>query len=588
MENVIVKNQRIFLADYGIHPEKDVTLELFELFQRFPSNTTFVFENGDYYFTPHKELYAEYRLSNSDVMPYRVLGIWMKHMENCTLQGNGARLFFSGQMQPFTLDQCSNINIQDFVIDWKAPLVAEGIVVSHDKESVDLYIDPVLFPHRHEENWLQFYVGADEWYPLIHDSCIQFNESNRCVRRTSGDTFIPSKIDALGNHIYRITSMNPVQTSEGNIFVLRHNARIHAGIFTEKCNDITLEDITVHSCGGLGCLAQFCNNLTYRRIHFIPNTTIGRKVVSGRDDGMHITCCSGIVTITECTFLGLMDDPINIHGCCVTSNEVVDQQTLRCKYRHYQACGFPYWAESGNEIAFIERKQMSLIGTARVVSYELEDMETFRLTFASPLPEEVLALAQEGECLALDNLTHTAAFVCTKNRFGSCRARGLLVSTPKPVIIAQNYFASSGSAILLAGDSNEWFESGECNDVEIRDNIFTDECLSSMYQFCHGVISLCPVVPKPDTTKPYHKNIRIVNNIFDCVGTPVLYAFSTGGLTFSKNRIFQSLGSDKWHPSNWQIKLSYCSDVTLTENEWIGKFHDKERVMVECCDNVIV
>ena len=585
MESMCGKNKTIVLSDYGIYPQEDITLKLFELFQKYPSNTTFVFEDGDYYFTPHQEMHAEYSLSNSDVKPYRVLGIWMKEMNDCILQGNGARLFFEGQMQPFTLDHCSNVQIQNFVIDWKAPLVAEGTVIAHDKDSIDLYIDPKVFPHRYQEKWLEFYVGAGEWYPLIKRGCIQFNESNRCVRRDSADDFVPEKIEDLGNNVYRITSVNPVRATEGNILVLRHNERVHAAIFAEKCNDITVEDIIVHSCGGLGCLAQFCMDMTYRRVHFIPNTKAGRKVSNGRDDGMHITCCSGTVTITECTFLGLMDDPINIHGCCVISDEVVDSYTLRCKYGHYQSCGFKYWAESGDEIAFINRKNMSHIGTAKVSSYELEDAEIFRLNFESPLPSEILALAQQGECLALDNITHTAAFVCTKNRFGSCRARGILVSTPKSVVIAENYFASSGSAILVAGDSNEWFESGECNDVEIRDNIFTDECLSSMYQFCHGVISICPVVPEPDVTKPYHKNIRITNNIFDCASSPILYAFSAGGLNFSGNRIFRSHGSDKWHPANWQIKLSYCSDVSLSQNEWIGSFEEGERVVFECCKN---
>lgn len=36
----------------------------------------------------------------------------------------------------------------------------------------------------------------------------------------------------------------------------------------------------------------------------------------------------------------------------------------------------------------------------------------------------------------------------------SCRARGILVSTPGKVLIERNYFESSGSAILIAGDAN--------------------------------------------------------------------------------------------------------------------------------------
>ncbi len=574
------------LSDYGILPGNDVTLPLYELFKKHPSDTEFIFENGDYYFSPKEEMRADYRISNSDVAPFRTLGLWMKNMQNCAFRGNGAKLWFSGHMQPVTLDHCRNILFCGFSINWKMPLTAEGVVTDFSEKTVDLYIDPAAFPHRFADDWLEFCIGNDEWYPLERRGQIQFDSNNCCVRAGTGDCFTPQKIEALDNSLYRFHFGCDVDCAVGNIFVLRHNKRKHAGIFSEKCEDLTFEDVTVHSCGGLGCLAQFCRDLTYRRVHFIPDTSSGRRISGGRDDGMHITCCCGTVTITECAFLGLMDDPINVHGCCVTANEVADEYSLRCKYRHEQARGFLYWAEKGDEIVFIDRRSMSPAGTAKVLSYTLEDMDTFVLRFDRPLAQEIISLAEQGEMLALDNLTHTAAFVCTKNRFGSCRARGILVSTPKPVKISDNYFASSGSAVLVAGDSNYWFESGECHDVEICNNIFTDACLSSMYQFCEGVISVCPIVPDPDIKKPYHKNIYIHNNIFDCADTPVLYAFSCDGLSFAKNRIFKSPATENRPCGGYRIKLRFCSNAEIADNEWIGVFSHDDKLITEDCSCV--
>ena len=184
--------------------------------------------------------------------------------------------------------------------------------------------------------------------------------------------------------------------------------------------------------------------------------------------------------------------------------------------------------------------------------------------------------------LALDNLSNTAAFVCTNNRFGSCRARGVLVSTPKPVRIADNLFESSGSAILVAGDSNYWFESGACRDVVIENNVFTSACLSSMYQFCEGVISICPVVPKPETDKPYHSRITIRGNVFDSPDVPVLYGFSCEKLTFSGNRIMKSYAGKRWHPGKAMVNLEYCCDVCIEENIWIGDFALQRMLEKEC------
>lgn len=566
------------LSDCGILPNTDITSSLCALLEQNKENTEFVFEDADYYFSPETAVRADYRISNSDVTPHRVLAILMKNMKNCVLKGNGARLWIAGHMQVFTLDHCENVKLENFTINWKKPLVAEGTVVAKNGSDVDVFVDPHVFPHVYENGNLKFDAGADEWYDFIRWSIV-FEPHSLRARRGVADVVFQA-IEPLGDHVYRMKLHGDADIRAGDLLTLRHNARIHAGIFSEKCSDVTVENVTFYSCGGLGCLSQFCHNMTYRGVHFLADTNSGRRVSSGRDDGMHVTCNSGTVTITECCFHALMDDPINVHGCCVTSDEVVDERTLRCRYRHDQACGFLYWAEEGNEISFISRDSMETIGTACAESYMQEDHMTFLLRFDSPLPREILDKAKQGDALALDNLTHTAAFTCTNNRFGSCRARGILVSTPRPVRISGNYFESSGSAILVAGDSNYWFESGACHDVEISRNVFTDACLGSVYQFCDGVISICPVVPRPVADKPYHKNIRITDNVFDTVGAPVLSAFSCEDLTFAHNRIFKSPSSRINETA--RIKLSYCKNVSVDHNGWIGRFNAEECTSDHC------
>ena len=576
---------RIFLRDHGILPGADVTLALYALFENHPQDTVFVFEPGDYFFNP--KLTADYRLSNSDVLPERKLGVWLRGMKHVVLEGNGARLLFSGHMQPVTMDHCENVVMSGFTIDWEKPLIAEGVVTAFDDTSVDLYVDPAAFPHRFTGDWLEFDVGNGEWYPLTPRGQIQFDANTRTVRRNTGDKYFPERsVRQVGENVYRFRFRNlkeTVDTAIGNIFVLRHNERMHAGLFTEKCTNVTFSDITVYSCGGLGCLAQFCDTVTYERVSFVPNEAAGRRITSGRDDGMHVTCCRGLITITECSFLGLMDDPINVHGCCVAVDEVIDAHTIRCRYMHEQAMGFHYWAEAGDQIGVIDRASMQTIHTLRAKKYELIDMDTFLLTLEEELPQEI-AESGAGK-LALDNISNTAAFACTKNRFGSCRARGVLVSTPKPVLIAENLFESSGSAILVAGDSNYWFESGACRDVTIRDNVFASACLSSMYQFCEGVISICPVVPKPSADTPYHSHIKIMGNVFDSPDVPVLYGFSCEDLVFEKNRIFKSYHGKLWHPGKAMIALDSCRNVRIAGNAWIGDFR-LERLQESNCVSV--
>ncbi len=575
--------KKIYVKDYGILPEADCTLQLAELFNQNKEDTEFVFEEGKYYFT-HK-IFKDIPLSNTDVIPERVIGVLLEGMKNIRLTGNNTWLMFEGMMQAVTMLHCENITMEGFIIDWEKPMSAEGVVIGKGENTVDVYINPEFYPHRINDGKIEFDIGADQWVGIgiTWECAIEYDYNNRAVRQNTGDSaYLISLNEDLGNNIYRF-NYNNADVKVGNILVIRHNFRRHAGIFTEKCKDIVIENVTVHCCNGLGCLAQFCENLTYRKINFIPNKKAGRKIINGRDDGMHITCCKGTVTITECTFVGLMDDPINVHGCCVNGIEWVDEYTMICRYAHEQACGFNYWAEDGDEIVFINRKNMSPLGTNISAKYFLIDKIKFEIKFNNPVPAEIRDINPED--IALDNLTHTAAFVCSKNRFGSCRARGVLISTPKPVKILDNVFQSSGSAILVAGDSNYWYESGECHDVEIAGNMFYDSCLSSYYGFCEGIISICPVVPQPELDKPFHKNIRIHHNTFDTPDTPLLYGFSCDGLEFVNNKVFKSPSTDKWHSGQHFFNLNYCKNVEITNNDYIGVF-DLKPLIADNCENI--
>ena len=567
--------KKLILSENGILKNTDITLALYELFKENKEDVTFVFEEGDYYFSPKDELRLEYNLSNTTYLPLRTLGAFMKDMKNCKIEGNGARFWFEGQMQPLTLDHCENISVEGLTFNWKKPLVAEGIVVEATENYVDMYVSSENFPHRLKNGNFEFDTGAGEWYELVYQSPIIYEPHFRTVRRATGDCLWRKTIEATDKKdVYRFFICNPANVMAGDILVLRHNERYHAGIFTEKCKNISFENIIVHSCGGLGCLSQFCENMSYKNIHFIPDRNLGRFVTNGRDDGMHITCNKGKVEITDCTFLGLMDDPINVHGCCITGDELKDSKTIICHYQHEQAMGFDYWAESGDEIAFIDRRNMSRVATATAASYTVLSRDTVLVELKEDISSEVITLINEG-ALALDNLTNTAEVYCSNNRFGSCRARGMLISTPKKVVIENNYFESSGSAILVAGDANNWYESGECNDLTIRNNVFTHACLTSDYEFCQGIISICPTIPEPDRAKPFHKNVTIEGNTFDTADTPVLYAYSCKNLKFKDNLIFKSNAAEKWHKEDARMKLRYCVDFDVDNNKWVGNFKNE-------------
>jgi len=573
---------KVYLRDLGLLPDAgcDCTDKFTEIFAAHSSDTEFVFDKGRYDFYASKAIAASYALSNSEHVPTRKLSMLLKHMQNIIFDGNGALFSFHGHLQPISLDQCDNVVLKNFTIDWDKPLVAEGTIVNRGEDFADVKIDTRLFPCEMKDDWLYFDIGDGEWSTLTRWSHIEYGSQHLSLKvpYDTGDYFSPKSIEQVTDDTFRIFTHGKIaahRAAVGNHFVLRHNARLHAGLFAEKSNNISFENITVHSCGGLGCLTQFCENVHFDTVDFIPNTAVGRIISSGRDDGMQISNCRGEVVIENCTFRGLMDDPINVHGTSVCIVAAAGENSVVCRYMHGEALGFKWWAESGHTIAFLNRQSMNSVFEAEAKSYEILSESDFKLTFNQAIPSEIINIlnAEKGSSVyAVENLSNTPSFTCRGNTFGSCRARGVLISTPKKVVIEDNVFDSSGCAILVAGDANGWFESGACRDVTIRRNVFTDSCLSSMYQFCGGVISICPVVPAPDDDRPFHSNITIENNIFYSPDTPVLYAFSTENLKFRNNRIHHSSATPKWHPATTLYKVEHSKNVILQDNKKTGKF----------------
>lgn len=539
------------------------------------------FEKGTCFIEKKDSRKCRYSFSNTQFTDNQHAAYIIKNRKDIVIDGNDSLMVFRGHMTPFIIDSSENVTIKNLTVDFDPPLVAEGTILSRTDEYIDVFVDNEKFPHFCRDNWLFFDIGDEEPSPLTTFSQIRFGR-DLTVAHSSADDFTVDRAEDIDLNTVRFfpADKESIKAAEpGELFVIRHNSRLHPGFFIENCKNVILENITVHSCGGLGVLAQFSEDITCRNVCFLPNRDKGRRISCGRDDGMHITSCRGKVLIEGCSFLGLMDDPINIHGCSLRIDDVLnDGKTVRAHYMHEDAKNFSYYSRPGDTIRIIDARHMNEVENATAQSWEKESEDTILLHFT-----EAISI-RKGD-YAIENISSTCEFVCRKNRFGSCRARGLLVSTPKKVVIEGNLFESSGSGILIPGDANYWYESGECHDVTIENNVFTNHCMTSMYQYTHGMISICPIVPEPVEQMPFHKNITVKNNTFDTSDTPVLYAFSTENLTFEGNTVFANCAAENVCDRTALISLCYCNNVKIENNTLTGKYSN---TYIECehCNNV--
>ncbi|MEG2127033.1 MAG: right-handed parallel beta-helix repeat-containing protein [Bacteroides sp.] len=559
----------ISIADFGLKPDSRVNATPFvqkaiEACRQQPGSTL-VFPKGRYDFWAQHAIEKEYFETNTYDNNPKTLAVLLEKINGLTIDGQGSEFIMHGRMQPFTLDHCKNISLKNLMVDWDIPLTSQGEVVALTPEYMELKIDPIQYPYIIDKNLLTF-VG-EGWKSSVW-GVMQFDPKTHFVLPNTGDN--------LGWRSFKAAEVEPgvVRLSDpkgtknlafppvGTLLVLRHSTRDHAGIFLFHSEDTKMENIKLHHTCGLGILSQYSKNISFDGVHIIPNAAKGR-VLSGHDDGFHFMGCSGLLKIENCSWAGLMDDPINIHGTCSRIMEVLSPTRLKCKFMQNMSEGM-VWGSAGDKIGFIEHQTMRTAATGSMKGFTPLNKSEFVIELAEPLPAGIEA----GH--VLENLTCTPDAEIRNCHFGSCRARGLLVSTPGKVVIEDNVFESSGSAILIAGDANAWYESGAVKDVLIRRNDFRYPCNSSIYQFCEAVISIDPEIPAPDTRYPYHRNIRIVDNTFHLFDYPILYARSVEGLTFSNNTLIRDITYQPYHYRKDGITLEACKKVTITGNKVEG------------------
>jgi hypothetical protein len=562
----------IYLKDFGLRNTKKKDCHKFindALKTIEPGKpTVLVFTRGEYHFYPNQASKRNYFKSNTTDVNPRNCSFLFENMSNIIIEGNGSNLIFHEQMQPFTFDNCQNVTLRNVSIDWEQPLIAQAQVLQVKENSIRVSINLKESPFRIEEGKIFFGTTRDNQQPW--KSTMEFDREGRFVVPQTGDW------GCLGQdwHNYLAENILPGileihfpllrKPAVGNFLVMRHAERIHSGIFIQNSKNIKVENVNLYHATGLGILAQFSEDLTFDRYRAIPNKAKNRYF-GGGDDGIQISNCKGLITINNCEFAGLMDDPVNVHGTSVQVVDVMGTKQLKCRFMHHQSIGLN-WGHRGDKVSFIENSVMKPLGTGEIASFKLLDDETFLITFKTDIPKQL----EVGD--ALENLTWSPDLLVTNSHFKSGRARGLLVSTPGKVVIENNIFESSGSAILIAGDANNWFESGAVTDVLIKNNDFTELCNTSSYQFCEGIISVYPEIPVLNAeTPPFHKNIRIENNQFNPFDFPVLFARSVDGISFSNNTITRSTRFEPYHNRKYTFSFEACKNSTISNNTFSGE-----------------
>lgn len=557
-----MKPARVFSgADLGIRPgvEEDQTLafnKALEAMRQAPGSTLKL-EKGTYHFWHQGAMRRHFHVSNHDQPLWHPVGISLADLRSVTIDGQGSTFLFHGQMLPVLIQDSEKVTLQGISIDFSRPHHSQGVISKVDQGSYELEVDPKLYPHEIRNGW--FLHKGEGWEEGDWGNGIVFDGKTHEIVAGTGDFGYKGKLTQLAEGRYRVEKdLSASGVKAGDRLTMRHSSRPHPGVLLYRAKDTVLDQVNIRQAAGMGLLAQRSENIHLKGggVNLAPGTD---RYFTTNADATHYSNCKGAIISEDGLYEGMMDDAINVHATCLRIEEKTGPRSLRAKYVHEQAVGFEV-ALPGETLRGIRAKHLEPCPLGKVIGVRRLKTDEVEITLDSEIPATLVA----GD--AIENADWFPSVVFRGSTVRNNRARGTLFTTPHPVLVEGNTFdKSSGSALLLAGDANGWYESGACSDVVIRKNIFRNN-LTSRYQFTEAILSFYPEVPDLKGQPGfYHRNIKIEDNTFETFRVPLLYAISTDGILFRGNTVTYNNDYKPWN--KLPFTLRHCANVVIESNK---------------------
>lgn len=522
------------------------------------ADTVIRFEKGEYHFWPESAFEKYYYISNNRHGLKRV-AFPIVGKKNLIIDGGGSAFIFHGEIIPFVVEGSENITLKNFSVDWERPFYSQGVIIESGFASVTLKIDRVRYPYHFENEEMIF--DGEGWSRGFSEGVFEIDSDTGGPAYLSGDAMglgITKDLgaEAAGDGIVRFNKKFPQVPKVGNILLLRHYRRCCPGIHLTLSKDTLLENVILHHAGGMGVIAQFCENVTLNACKVTPSE--GRNF-SVTVDATHFVNCRGRITLKDCLFEGQLDDPCNVHGINTRVKEVIGRQAVITELVHHEQhgveIGFP-----GDRINICNNETLLNYADNTITKVERIDAQYSKITMKNDLPDTL----RPGH--VLENMSWIPDFYVTGCTCRNNRARGYLISTPGKVVIENNRIASSGAAIKISGDANYWFESGAVRDVLIRSNEFGDCCYGPK-QWGRAVIDIDPEIGVlGKNLECFHRNIRIEKNLFFTFDVGILFARSVDGILFTDNTIRRTENYPVTYRMRELLTFEACRNIQVLNN----------------------
>jgi len=557
--------KKVNVASYGVTSSgKDCTSGLIKALEvcKKIGNAELVFPKGEYHFYPDFGIDHYCFISNNDEGLKRIIFPLFSY-KNLTIDGQGSSFIFHGFVNPFVIENSSNIILKNFSINFSRTFHSEGIILASNLDMMDLEI-PENFPYKISNGVLLFTDGSDTKkiqttvsrnlnYP--YGDLLEFDTKKRETAFMASDYYTdntPLIAESLGGRKVRIHLKN-IRGTVGNTMTFGTSNRNYPGFVVSDCEDIRFNNITIFHTGGMGIIVQRTKNISVDSCKVTPSAG---RIISCTADATHFVNCTGTIELSHCLFENQKDDATNIHGIYVQIAKIVSLNEVIVQLKHEQQLGFDF-LKKGTNIEFVRGLSLITKGTSKVTKFTRINKDFTQIQFSNDLPADI----KEGD--AIGELRDFPFIYIHDNVIRNNRARGMLLNCRGKTIVENNFFHSPGAALMFEGDASYWFEQGGVSDCTIRNNVF-DNCLYGVWG--EAIIDVQAGIREDREHSRYNKNIKITDNtfrIFDDV--LLLHAYGVDGLIWKNNKVEKTSGYPATRNRTSLFKVENCDNIKIEE-----------------------
>lgn len=532
--------EKIYVRDYGICPgEKDRrnTLRLRNLLAqcREKEGVELLFEKGEYHFYPDYASERTLCISNHDEDTLKRIGFDLTGLSHLKIKGDASDFIFHTEQVDFYLHESEDITLEGFSIDYERPVYSEGTVVSVDGSRMTIRIDKERFPYEIAHERIFFLgEGFREEIPFWMEVDPARQEPASGPWEVAFDTRKGAdygKWREIEEGLVEVTLDNEERNfagyTPGYVIVLRHHPRNYPAIYATDSKNVTIRDVTIYHCAGMGVTAQFVENITLERLKVTGKPDSGHWF-SLAADATHFVYCRGQIVIKDCLFERQLDDAVNIHGIYSRIKEVISDRELLVELVHHQQKGVPV-GSAGDKISFVKYETLHALGEGEIEQIVQLNKDYTYVRFREPIPE-VKPLD------SLENISYVPDVLIEGCTVQNNRARGFLLTSAGKVVVRRNWFHTSGTAILVSGDAADWFESGATKNILIEDNTFS--FCDYVKNWGQGVIQVDTPVREVDPVEKLHEYLEVRGNEFRSQDGEILNMKNVQKVVFTGNILY--------------------------------------------------